>query len=625
LEILLFSKFKNVEQPYFLVSKYIEGYYCKDDRSIESISTESSRKVLRAIASSYPFGITQREISNRTDISYHTITGALNNLRNSGFIKKEKNKKLTRGRPKRSAEIAESRAFEYHIENRNFALNEKEDYQFAPGYTQYNPNFLYAWNVLVETDQQNEIYRLLINLLSVVMTKITSSNDPLFGYVIPSSDASCKFCGINHEARDFIRAILLQLLDRLECTRPFIDFLEKNRFILKGSYGYDYLLEQAMNQQEPKKKQQAKEWLDNLAPVAKETAELILKKKPTISNKELMDRVNIMTDTPYPDEEDSGSYITLNEYEALSIIAAELGFGTNIDTKLNDSQQQKTSHETQSDASVKLAKKIVQVEQTLTISGIKVTLYRVEFTMNYTRAFLKIENLNLPHSNLVGFELEPVAMQGKKQLRYISRFKKDFPQDGLSEINFSPIPPGVEEEGVAVFQPVDFNPNSPQTVILRFDSTISPFIFEVPLAEGVQVRPQVREELTSRVVNVERSRTGGGVIITLHMVEFAGQYTAVYLTVENKNGEHSDIFFEKTECRAIQQKKQFLTTFEGPKHREIKSIIPGGIEEQGVVKFEALDYNEEKARFEFPIIMKSEGHKGYRFVFDVSIPKTNSD
>ena len=54
------------------------------------------------------------------------------------------------------------------------------------------------------------------------------------------------------------------------------------------------------------------------------------------------------------------------------------------------------------------------------------------------------------------------------------------------------------------------------------------------------------------------------------------------------------------------RKKQFRTTLEGPKHREIKSIIPGGIEEQGVVKFEALDYNEEKARlFKLPSCRKA--------------------
>ncbi|MDQ6865005.1 MAG: MarR family transcriptional regulator [Thermoproteota archaeon] len=547
--------------------KYFEGYYCKDGNSVEGIKTENSRKVLQAISYAYPDGITAEEISQRINIPYDTVSASLSTLVNRGFIIRQKNERPV-GRPKTYDKRIDSRAFKYYIENRNFALIEDEAHQYAPGYTKYTSNFLYAWNVLVEKHQQAEIYRLLLNLLNGVMTKITVSNDPMLGFVIPMSERHrdgetmsmlCKFCGINHEARDFIRAILLQLLDRLESTRPFIDFLQENHFILKDSYGYNRLLEQAMNQQEPKKRQQAKEWLDNLAPDAKETAELILKKKPTTSGEELMDRVNIMTDTPYPGEEYPDSYTTMNEHEALSVIADELGFGTNIGAKLSYPQRQQTSGEGEAVAGVNLAKKIVQVEQSLTNRGIKVTLNKVEFTSIYTRVFLKIENLNAPHSDLVTFG--SVAMQGKKQLRYISSFNTDFPQDGFSEINFSPIPPGVEEEGVVVFQPVDFNTGSPRIAILRVESTVSPFIFEIPLTEGVQIRAKVGEDLTTRVIKVERTRTGGGVLITLHKLGFAERYTAVFLTLENKNREHSDIFFEKTECRAIQQKKQFGTKY----------------------------------------------------------------
>ena len=38
-------------------------------------------------------------------------------------------------------------------------------------------------------------------------------------------------CGLNHEARDFIRAILIRLIDQLETSGDFIDFL-KNKELL---------------------------------------------------------------------------------------------------------------------------------------------------------------------------------------------------------------------------------------------------------------------------------------------------------------------------------------------------------------------------------------------------------
>jgi hypothetical protein len=46
----------------------------------------------------------------------------------------------------------------------------------------------------------------------------------------------CRYCGINHEARDFIRAILLHLLDQFEITPAFIEFLISHKLITQEAY-----------------------------------------------------------------------------------------------------------------------------------------------------------------------------------------------------------------------------------------------------------------------------------------------------------------------------------------------------------------------------------------------------
>lgn len=173
-----------------MLEKYFEGYYCKDDYGVECISTKPSRKVLQAITNSYPLEITQQRISELTGISYNTITGVLETLVNSGFITKEKIEKRSRGRPAASSEEIQRRGYEYYIENRNFALNRNEAYQLAPGYTKYKPDFLYAWDTLVEKDQQNEIFPLLVNLLRQVVSKIKASNDPSQQKLTPVSRVS---------------------------------------------------------------------------------------------------------------------------------------------------------------------------------------------------------------------------------------------------------------------------------------------------------------------------------------------------------------------------------------------------------------------------------------------------
>ncbi len=206
-EILSFSKLKKHKLQYLSMTNYFEGYYCKDDSSVEGIKTGTSREVLRTVSRHYPLGVTVGEITDQTEIPPDTVRGSIKSLENAGFIRKTRPER-GRGRPGKSDD--DDRSFKYHIENRNFALNEDEKYQFAPGYTKYTSDFLYAWDVLVEKNQLDDVYSLLIKILRPVMTKITSSMDPILKQLVPNADKSmlCQFCGVNHDARDFIRATL---------------------------------------------------------------------------------------------------------------------------------------------------------------------------------------------------------------------------------------------------------------------------------------------------------------------------------------------------------------------------------------------------------------------------------
>jgi hypothetical protein len=46
----------------------------------------------------------------------------------------------------------------------------------------------------------------------------------------------CRYCGINHEARDFIHAILLHIIDQFEITPAFIEFLISQKLITQEAY-----------------------------------------------------------------------------------------------------------------------------------------------------------------------------------------------------------------------------------------------------------------------------------------------------------------------------------------------------------------------------------------------------
>jgi hypothetical protein len=43
-------------------------------------------------------------------------------------------------------------------------------------------------------------------------------------------------CGLNHEARDFIRAVLLLLIDHLEKNSVLLNYLKDNDFVTQKSF-----------------------------------------------------------------------------------------------------------------------------------------------------------------------------------------------------------------------------------------------------------------------------------------------------------------------------------------------------------------------------------------------------
>ena len=49
-------------------------------------------------------------------------------------------------------------------------------------------------------------------------------------------DYRCSQCGLNHEARDFIRAILLYMVDQFEQSKDFIEFLKENNLLTNDAY-----------------------------------------------------------------------------------------------------------------------------------------------------------------------------------------------------------------------------------------------------------------------------------------------------------------------------------------------------------------------------------------------------
>jgi hypothetical protein len=96
------------------------------------------------------------------------------------------------------------------------------------------------------------------------------------------------------------------------------------------------------------------------------------------------------------------------------------------------------------------ALKTVVVEKSQIKGGIKVTMHKVEFSDKNTRAYLTVENTN-QKASITFYDFNSKALQGKKQYSTTYSYETDYPKIE------SDIPPGIEETGIVLFEPLNYN------------------------------------------------------------------------------------------------------------------------------------------------------------------------
>lgn len=125
----------------------------------------------------------------------------------------------------------------------------------------------------------------------------------------------------------------------------------------------------------------------------------------------------------------------------------------------------------------------------------------------------------------------------------------------------------------------------------------------------------------AKIVNVERTQTRAGIKFTLHKVEFSDKNTRAYVTIENLNGK-AGIKYYDFDSKAIQGKRQFSTTYSyDVEYPSIKSDIPPGIEEDGVVLFDPVNYKiPAPVKFQFQVT-RDDTYSNYDFFYTIPIPR----
>lgn len=149
-----------------------------------------------------------------------------------------------------NSEMADDTSAKYFIEDvpkslshtlRHVLRNEELSCHLAPGYFQYTKDFQNVWNELGKDQtiekKQISVQTSVVDILERFWTIVKNYNTYEISRVAPRGviEENLKYvysnCGIDHELQNFIRAIILNLLDDFEVSNDFIGFLDKHKIV----------------------------------------------------------------------------------------------------------------------------------------------------------------------------------------------------------------------------------------------------------------------------------------------------------------------------------------------------------------------------------------------------------
>ena len=238
------------------MKEFIGGYYCRDDLHLQVMNKDSNRKILEALRKAYPEGLTVEELSKKTKLPIKTIYAQKAELYREYYInhlQEQEEVRRLRGRPYAYASPSSRTRSEAQRKRVRIVFEDASGYHdpsegkkptpLPPGNVVYANGFEDVWDRLVGQEQEEMLCSVLLQFIQGIFNRTDKEIDwkedeRIIQKWIPERtiEFCCTQCGLNHEARDFIRAILLRLADKLETNDKFIDFLKDNQMLTQEAY-----------------------------------------------------------------------------------------------------------------------------------------------------------------------------------------------------------------------------------------------------------------------------------------------------------------------------------------------------------------------------------------------------
>ncbi|MBA3750122.1 MAG: hypothetical protein H0X03_04370 [Nitrosopumilus sp.] len=209
---------------------------------MQIINKDSNRKILNALREAYPTGLSVEELSEVTKLPVKTVYAQKSELYQEYYINHiEEEKQTRRGRPSKIQEEINSRKRARLVIEELYGVHDmyegNKPIPLPPGHTIYSEGLTETLNKLVLKEEKKELSIILLDYIKKVLSR-AHNNDDIKNKWAPINEKNycCTQCGLNHEARDFFRVILMFLIDEFEESKFFMDFLKDENLMTQHAY-----------------------------------------------------------------------------------------------------------------------------------------------------------------------------------------------------------------------------------------------------------------------------------------------------------------------------------------------------------------------------------------------------
>ncbi len=210
------------------MKRYILGRYILSDKALDVLGNPTNRVILDALTRKHPIGMTASELQGITKEPLSSIYSRLKELKREFFIVETAGRKGSGVKP----------SSVYTVESSSRILRSIFPYQLAAGNSEYSSDFKNAWNSIVQSEDENNLLKELLRFVEKTIRIVRESNDEKVANIAPhlNGEFCCPNCGINHEAKEFVRALVMYLIDKLDITSDYIQFLYNNQLVTQKAY-----------------------------------------------------------------------------------------------------------------------------------------------------------------------------------------------------------------------------------------------------------------------------------------------------------------------------------------------------------------------------------------------------